>query len=72
MLFDWVSTALLIPLQAGWAIVTFPAKVAGMLMSLIEDYVGKKVRREMKTAGRTSSGYGKRSATGPKGSKKVM
>ncbi|KAL8896285.1 MAG: hypothetical protein Q9207_007779 [Kuettlingeria erythrocarpa] len=72
VLFDWVSTALLLPLQAGWAIVSFPAKVAGTLMNLVEDYVGKKVRREMKTAGRTSSGYGKRSATGSKGSKKAM
>lgn len=72
VLFDWVSTALLLPLQAGWAIVSFPAKVAGMLMSLVEDYVGKKVRREMKTAGRTSSGYGKRNTTGSKGLKKAM
>ncbi|CAL8582176.1 hypothetical protein XPA_007847 [Xanthoria parietina] len=72
VLFDWVSTAILLPLQAGWAIVTIPAKVLGMCMGMAEDYVGNKVRREMRTAGRTSSGHSKKSSTGSRGAKKVM
>ncbi|KAL8645132.1 MAG: hypothetical protein Q9226_007440 [Calogaya cf. arnoldii] len=72
VLFDWVSTAMLLPLQAGWAIVTFPTKVLSMLRGMAEDYVGNKVRREMKTAGRTNSGYSKKSSTGSRGAKKAM
>lgn len=72
MLFDWASTVILLPLQAGWAIITFPAKILSMFMGMAEDYVGNKVRREMKTAGRTSNVYNKRSNTGSRGAKKAM
>ncbi|KAL8999983.1 MAG: hypothetical protein Q9169_001228 [Polycauliona sp. 2 TL-2023] len=72
VLFDWASSAMLLPLQAGWAIVTIPAKVLSMLRGMAEDYVGNKVKREMKTAGRSSSGYNKRSSTGSRGAKKAM
>ncbi|KAI4116886.1 MAG: hypothetical protein LQ345_002772 [Seirophora villosa] len=72
IVFDWVSTAVFLPLQATWAIVSFPAKVAGTVMGMLEDYVGNKVRREMKTAGRTSSGHSRKSAPGPRGAKKAM
>ncbi|KAL8749584.1 MAG: hypothetical protein Q9199_007596 [Rusavskia elegans] len=72
VLFDWVSTVMLLPLQAGWALITFPPKVLSMCMGMAEDYVGNKVRREMKTAGRTSSGYSKKSSTGSRGAKKAM
>lgn len=72
VVFDWVSTAVFLPLQATWAIVSLPAKVAGTVMGMLEDYVGNKVRREMRTAGRTSSGHGRKSAPGPRGAKKAM
>ncbi|KAL8734824.1 MAG: hypothetical protein Q9166_001176 [cf. Caloplaca sp. 2 TL-2023] len=70
MLFDWISMAMLLPLQAGWAVVSFPAKLLSLLTGIAEDYVGNKVRREMKTAGRTSSG--RKSSTGSRGAKKAM
>lgn len=72
VLFDWVSTAMLLPLQAGWAMITFPAKVIHVVVGTLEDYVGNKVRREMKTAGRASNGYVKKTSTGTRGSKKAM
>lgn len=72
VLFDWVSTVMLLPLQAGWALIILPPKVLSMCMGMAEDYVGNKVRREMKTAGRTSSGYSKKSSTGSRGAKKAM
>ncbi|KAL8776991.1 MAG: hypothetical protein Q9213_008055 [Squamulea squamosa] len=72
VLFDWVSRAMLLPLQVGWAIVSFPTRLLSMCMSVLEDYVGNKVKREMKTAGRSSSGYGRKSSTGSRGAKKAM
>lgn len=72
VLFDWASTAILIPVQATWAVIRFPAKIAGMFMGILEDYVGNKVRREMKTAGRISGGHSKKSTTSSRGAKKAM
>ncbi|KAL8771567.1 MAG: hypothetical protein Q9209_003010 [Squamulea sp. 1 TL-2023] len=72
VLFDWVSKAMWLPLQVGWAIVCFPTRLLGMCMSVLEDYIGNKVKREMKTAGRISSGYGRKSSTGSRGAKKAM
>ncbi|KAL8667350.1 MAG: hypothetical protein Q9168_007281 [Polycauliona sp. 1 TL-2023] len=72
VLLDWASSAVLLPLQAGWAIVTMPVKILSMLMGMAEDYVGNKVRREMKTAGRNSNGHNKRSSMGSRGAKKAM
>lgn len=69
---DWISTAILLPLQAAWAVVSLPAKFASMLVGTIESYVGNTVRREMKTAGRTSSAHGRKSHTGSRGAKKAM
>ncbi|KAL8697453.1 MAG: hypothetical protein Q9224_002302 [Gallowayella concinna] len=73
ILFDWVSLAVLLPLQAGWAIVSFPAKLLSICMGMLESYVGNKVRREMKTAGRPGvNGYSRKSSTGSRGAKKAM
>ncbi|KAL8986835.1 MAG: hypothetical protein Q9177_003906 [Variospora cf. flavescens] len=72
ILFDWISTAALLPLQATWAIVSLPAKLVSRMMGLLEDYVGNKVRREMRTAGRTSSGHGRKSNPGSRGAKKAV
>ena len=69
---DWISTAMMFPMQACWAIVGFPTKVVRIFMSIAEDYIGNKVRREMKTAGRPSTGYSRKSSTGSRGAKKAM
>ncbi|KAL9039261.1 MAG: hypothetical protein Q9180_002633 [Flavoplaca navasiana] len=72
VLFDWASAVVLLPLQAGWAIMTFPTKILSIIVGIAEDYVGKKVRREMRTAGRTNNVYNKRSNAGSRGTKKAM
>ncbi|KAL8646399.1 MAG: hypothetical protein Q9210_006165 [Variospora velana] len=72
ILFDWISTAALLPLQATWVIVSLPAKLVSNMIGILEDYVGNKVRREMKTAGRTSSGHGRKSSLGSRGAKKAV
>ena len=71
-LLDWTSTAIFFPLQVGWAVVSFPAKLASIPMRMIEDYVGNKVKREMKTAGRTSSNHVRKSNVSSRGAKKAM
>lgn len=72
VLFDWASTMVILPLQAGWAVISFPTKLAGMIVGIIENYVGSKIRREMKTAGRSNSRHGRRSNVNSRGSKKAM
>ncbi|KAL8935256.1 MAG: hypothetical protein Q9216_005519 [Gyalolechia sp. 2 TL-2023] len=72
VLLDWASAVFLLPLQAGWAVVSFPAKLASMFMGIVENYVGSKVRREMKTAGRSSSGHGRKSNASSRMAKKAM
>ncbi|KAL8711785.1 MAG: hypothetical protein Q9225_007067 [Loekoesia sp. 1 TL-2023] len=72
ILLDWISAAMFLPLQAAWAVISFPAKFASMLVGTIESYVGNTVRREMKTAGRTSSVHGRKSHTGSRAAKKAM
>ncbi|KAL8707489.1 MAG: hypothetical protein Q9220_007479 [cf. Caloplaca sp. 1 TL-2023] len=70
IILDWASAAILLPARTAWAVISFPAKLAGVLMGTVEAYVGNKVKREMKTAGRTSSGHSRKSNTGSRGSKK--
>ena len=72
VLVDWMTAALLLPLRAAWTIISFPAQLLTMLAAVVEDYVGKKVRREMKTAGRTSSGQGRKPNPGSAKVKKAM
>ncbi|KAL9601701.1 MAG: hypothetical protein Q9219_002312 [cf. Caloplaca sp. 3 TL-2023] len=72
ILFAWVSTALVLPLQAGWAVISFPPKVAGFFMGKVENFVGNKVRREMKTAGRSNSEHRRRSGASSRGGKKAF
>ena len=56
---DWISWAVMLPVQVTWAVVTWPGKVVGGVMTWAEDFVGGKVRREMKTAtGRVGGGSG--------------
>ncbi|KAL8700688.1 MAG: hypothetical protein Q9201_005317 [Fulgogasparrea decipioides] len=72
VLIDWASTAVLLPLRAVWAVLSLPGKVFGFVLGTMEEYVGNKVRREMKTAGRTSGGHGRKGNSGPTKVKKAM
>ncbi|KAL8870968.1 MAG: hypothetical protein Q9174_003106 [Haloplaca sp. 1 TL-2023] len=72
VLVDWMAAAILLPLRAAWTIIRFPAQLLTLLLGSVEAYVGNKVRREMKTAGRSSSGQGRKSNPGSAKVKKAM
>lgn len=75
LVLDWVAMIALLPIQIGWTILSLPGRVLGSVVSHVEGYIGKKVRREMKTAGRSEpragSGGEKRRVQG-RGQKKAM
>lgn len=74
VLLDWVSRGLLLPVQVMWATLSLPARLACSMWGIVEGYVGNKIRREIKTAGRTgvSGGHGRKSAAGGRGAKKTI
>ena len=49
---DWVSKALILPMQMAWAILLLPAQAVAAVLVYVEDFVSKKISREMKTAGK--------------------
>ena len=71
----WVTTMALLPIQIGQWILSLPSRLIGDIWGWVEGYVGQKIRREMKTAGkvdtRTGSGSEKRRVQG-RGQKKAM
>ena len=76
VLLDWICASVVLPLQAVWTVVSLPAKVTSTALGAAEGFVGRKVRREMRTATRGSGGVERKSG-GParaqgKGSKKTM
>lgn len=75
LMIDWSATIAYLPFQIAWTLISFPGNVIAGAIQQLEGYVGQKIRREMKTAGRgdTRSGSGseKRRAQG-KASKKVF
>lgn len=61
VLLEWVSAAVLLPLQAGYTAAMMPVRVAGGALGMVEGFVGGKVRKEVRTAvgiGRGSGGGG--------------
>lgn len=72
---DWIATMAYLPFQIGWTLVAIPGNVIGGAISQTEGYIGQKIKRELKTAGRgdTRSGSGgeKRRGQG-RGQKKAM
>lgn len=78
-LFDDVAAVLSLPVQMCWTVVTLPwrviASVVGSVAAGAEGWVGRKVRREMKTAGvvekRGGGGSEKRRVQGRAGKKVV-
>lgn len=76
VLLDWICAAVVLPVQTVWTVASLPAKVASTALGAVEGYVGRKVRREMRTATRGSGGAERKSG-GPvraqgKGMKKSM
>lgn len=54
-LLDWICAAVVLPIQLAWAILSLPARAAVTVLGSLEGFVGRKVRREMKTAGKATS-----------------
>lgn len=76
VLLDWICATVVLPVQTAWTVASLPAKMASTALGAAEGYVGRKVRREMRTATRVSGGVERKSG-GPvraqgKGMKKVM
>lgn len=76
VLLDWLCATIVLPMQATWAIVTLPAKLTSTGLGAAEEYVRRKIKREMKTAVR-GPGVGDRRGGGVarvqgKGAKKAM
>ena len=74
---EWVTRMALLPAQIIWSVLLFPSRVIGGLFTQVEGYVGQRIRREMKTAGKSeirtgsgTSGTEKRRAQG-RGQKKM-
>ena len=51
-LLDWICATVVLPVQAAWAVLSLPARAATTMLGSMEGYVGRKVHREMKTAGK--------------------
>ena len=62
-LLDWICATVVLPVQAAWALLSLPARAATTLLGSMEGYVGKKVRREMKTAGKVGGGQERKGTT---------
>lgn len=75
LVMDWVAMIALLPLQLGWSIISLPGRLIGSVVSQVEGYVGQKIRREMKTAGKTENRAGsgtERRKVQARGPKKVI
>lgn len=78
ILLDWACAAIVLPAHAAWTILGLPARMATTALGYVEGYVGKKVKRELRTAGKAGSGSGherrlgkEREATKGRAGKKV-
>jgi len=54
ILIDWLCAAMVLPMQVLWEFVSLPARIAAKVLTVARGYVGGKVQKEMKTAGRHS------------------
>ena len=80
LLFDYAAMVAMLPIRLAWGVVTLPGRVVVGVVGSVEGYMGRKIRREMRTAGRGegrvgegrgSSGSERRRAAG-RGQKKGM
>ncbi|MCJ1434069.1 hypothetical protein MMC27_003435 [Xylographa pallens] len=60
ILLDWMCAAVVLPAQTAWNVMSLPAKVAARTLEILEGYLGRKVRVELRTAGRTGKSVGSR------------
>ena len=60
ILLDWMCAAVVLPAQTAWSVMSLPAKVAARTLEILEGYLGRKVRVELRTAGRTGKPVGTR------------
>ncbi|KAI4241280.1 MAG: hypothetical protein LQ352_007478 [Teloschistes flavicans] len=72
VVYEWVSAGLLLPVRTAWAAISLPAMLLNAIVTRMEQHIGGKVRREMKTAGRASGGHSRRSTAGSTKVKKAM
>ncbi len=75
LMVDWIATVAYLPFQIGWKLLSFPGSVIAGAITQTEGYIGQKIKREMKTAGRgdtrPGSGSEKRRVQG-RGQKKAL
>lgn len=65
---DYLTTALLLPMQIAWALLSLPGQLLAAAVKRGEDLVGYKFKKEMKTAGRG----GEKGRVSTRGQKKAM
>ncbi|MDI1491639.1 MAG: hypothetical protein OHK93_002848 [Ramalina farinacea] len=56
VMLDWATSAVLIPVQLAWTVVSLPGQLVWGLVGYVEDVLGRKYKREMRTAGRAPDG----------------
>ena len=75
LLFDYVATVAMLPIRVAWGSVTLPGRLIAGMVGQVEGYMGRKIRRELRTAGRGdgrfSSGSERRRVSA-RGQKKTM
>lgn len=52
ILLDWVCAAVVLPAQTAWTVMSLPARAAARTLEVLEGYLGRKVRTELRTAGK--------------------
>ena len=55
---DWVTMMAFLPIQIGWSTIALPGHIISSVVSQVEGYVGQKIKKEMKTAGKSESRAG--------------
>lgn len=76
ILFDWICSIVVLPVQAAWVAVSLPARLASSVLEVVEGFFVRNVKRDVKTVGR-GSGQSERKTGGSsrtlgKGAKKAM
>ena len=69
ILFDMVCATIVLPAQTAWTMLSLPARVAAKALEVLESYFSRKVRTELKTAGKLGKTGGPRPSG--RGSKKA-
>ena len=54
ILLDWVCAVVVVPTSTAWTMMMLPARIVGRVMGWTEEWVGVRVRKEMRTAGKGS------------------